>query len=41
MFNFGFYKVLDCEGINKVVIVVGDCYVVEEMWKLGYNFGGE
>ncbi len=41
MSNLGFHKALDAQGINKVVTAVGDRYVVEEMRKNGYNFGGE
>lgn len=41
MSNLGFHKALDVQGINKVVTAVGDRYVVEEMRKNGYNFGGE
>ena len=41
MSNLGFHKALDAQGINKVVTAVGDCYVVEEMRKNGYNLGGE
>lgn len=41
MSNVGFHKALDAQGINKVVTAVGDRYVVEEMRKNGYNFGGE
>lgn len=41
MSNLGFHKALDREDIHKVVTAVGDRYVVEEMRKSGYNFGGE
>lgn len=41
MFNLGMYKVLESYGMKSVKIKVGDCYVVEEMLKNGYNFGGE
>ncbi|MGT2771430.1 phosphoglucosamine mutase [Streptococcus marimammalium] len=41
MSNLGFHKALEREDIHKVVTAVGDRYVVEEMRKSGYNFGGE
>jgi phosphoglucosamine mutase len=41
MSNLGFHKAVEAEGINGVVTAVGDRYVVEEMRKSGYNFGGE
>lgn len=41
MSNLGFHKALDSQGINKAVTAVGDRYVVEEMRRSGYNFGGE
>ncbi|MFC4651951.1 phosphoglucosamine mutase [Lactococcus nasutitermitis] len=41
MSNLGFHLGLEAEGINSVVTAVGDRYVVEEMKKNNYNFGGE
>ncbi|GFH42896.1 phosphoglucosamine mutase [Lactococcus hodotermopsidis] len=41
MSNLGFHKALEKAGINSVITAVGDRYVVEEMKKSGYNFGGE
>lgn len=41
MSNLGFHKALESVGINSVITAVGDRYVVEEMKKNGYNFGGE
>lgn len=41
MSNLGFYKSLEKEGIQSVQTQVGDRFVVEEMRKNGYNFGGE
>ncbi|MDR1521974.1 MAG: phosphoglucosamine mutase [Streptococcaceae bacterium] len=41
MSNLGFHKAVESEGINGVITAVGDRYVVEEMRKSGYNFGGE
>lgn len=41
MSNLGFHKALEAAGINSVITAVGDRYVVEEMKKSGYNFGGE
>ena len=36
-----FIKALEAHGIDSVPTAVGDRYVVEEMKKNGYNFGGE
>ena len=41
MSNLGFHKALEEAGMQDVVTQVGDRYVVEEMRKNGYNFGGE
>lgn len=41
MSNLGFHLGLEAEGLNSVVTAVGDRYVVEEMKKNHYNFGGE
>jgi len=41
MSNLGFHKAVEAAGLNDVVTKVGDRYVVEEMRKHGYNFGGE
>ncbi len=41
MSNLGFHKALEAAGINSVITAVGDRYVVEEMKKDDYNFGGE
>ncbi|WEV61085.1 phosphoglucosamine mutase [Streptococcaceae bacterium ESL0729] len=41
MSNLGFHKALENKGITSVITSVGDRYVVEEMKKNGYNFGGE
>lgn len=41
MSNLGFHKAVEAAGLNDVVTKVGDRYVVEEMRKNGYNFGGE
>lgn len=41
MSNLGFYKALEAEGIHSVQTKVGDRFVVEEMRKNSYNFGGE
>lgn len=41
MSNLGFYKALEEQGIKSIPTKVGDRYVVEEMRKNGYNFGGE
>lgn len=41
MSNLGFYKALTDHGLTSVKTAVGDKYVVEEMLKGGYNFGGE
>lgn len=41
MSNLGFHKALEAAEINSVITAVGDRYVVEEMKKHGYNFGGE
>ncbi len=41
MSNLGFYKAIEKEGIKAVTTKVGDRYVVEEMRKHDYNFGGE
>lgn len=39
--NLGFHKMAKKHGINVVCTPVGDRYVLEEMLKCGYNFGGE
>ncbi|MEY8514926.1 phosphoglucosamine mutase [Lactococcus taiwanensis] len=41
MSNLGFHLALEEAGINSVITAVGDRYVVEEMKKNNYNFGGE
>ncbi|MBD5855074.1 phosphoglucosamine mutase [Lactococcus lactis] len=41
MSNLGFHLALEEAGINSVLTAVGDRYVVEEMKKNNYNFGGE
>lgn len=41
MSNIGFYKAIEEVGMKSVKTGVGDRYVVEEMRKNGYNFGGE
>jgi phosphoglucosamine mutase len=41
MSNLGFHKALDSVNIASVITAVGDRYVVEEMKKNNYNFGGE
>lgn len=41
MSNLGFYKALEKAGLTVVTTQVGDRYVVEEMRKEDYNFGGE
>lgn len=41
MSNMGFYKALGENSIDSVQTAVGDRYVVEEMRKNDYNFGGE
>ncbi len=41
MSNLGFHKAVEAAGLNDVVTKVGDRYVVEEMRKNDYNFGGE
>ncbi|MFV0555775.1 MAG: phosphoglucosamine mutase [Lactovum sp.] len=41
MSNIGFHKALEAENMNAVITAVGDRYVVEEMRKSGYNYGGE
>ncbi|MER2063510.1 MAG: phosphoglucosamine mutase [Alkalibacterium sp.] len=41
MSNIGFYKALEEQGLDSVKTKVGDRFVVEEMVKNGYNFGGE
>ncbi len=41
MSNLGFHLGVEAEGLNSVVTAVGDRYVVEEMKKNHYNFGGE
>lgn len=41
MSNLGFYKALEEYGMLSVQTDVGDKYVVEEMQKGTYNFGGE
>ncbi|GAB2025474.1 phosphoglucosamine mutase [Lactovum odontotermitis] len=41
MSNLGFHKGLDALGLKSVITAVGDRYVVEEMRKSGYNYGGE
>ncbi|MDR2977251.1 MAG: phosphoglucosamine mutase [Streptococcaceae bacterium] len=41
MSNLGFHNGISDLGLKSVVTAVGDRYVVEEMKKSGYNFGGE
>jgi len=41
MSNMGLEKALETKGIEVVRTQVGDRYVVEEMRRQGYNFGGE
>lgn len=41
MSNLGFHKAVEAIGLKDVITQVGDRYVVEEMRKNGYNFGGE
>jgi phosphoglucosamine mutase len=41
MSNIGFHKALEDHGMKSIITAVGDRYVVEEMRKSGYNFGGE
>ena len=41
MSNLGFHKAVEDIGLKDVVTQVGDRYVVEEMRKNDYNFGGE
>ena len=41
MSNLGFHKAVEEIGLKDVVTQVGDRYVVEEMRKYDYNFGGE
>lgn len=41
MSNLGFHKAVEGIGLKDVITQVGDRYVVEEMRKNGYNFGGE
>jgi phosphoglucosamine mutase len=41
MSNLGLERALDARGGSLVRTAVGDRYVVEEMRKHGYNFGGE
>jgi len=41
MSNLGFYKALEEYGMTSIKTDVGDRYVVEEMRKGDFNFGGE
>lgn len=41
MSNLGFHKAVEEIGLQDVITQVGDRYVVEEMRKNDYNFGGE
>lgn len=41
MSNLGFHKAVEEIGLKDVVTQVGDRYVLEEMRKNDYNFGGE
>jgi len=41
MSNLGFYKAVEACGMKSVATKVGDRYVLEEMRKEGYTFGGE
>ena len=40
MSNLGFHKAVEAIGLKDVITQVGDRYVVEEMRKNDYNFGG-
>ena len=41
MSNLGFYNAVEANGLQSVQTKVGDRYVLEEMLKNEYNFGGE
>lgn len=41
MSNLGFHKAVEEAGMRDIETAVGDRYVVEEMRKSNYNFGGE
>ena len=41
MSNLGFYNAIEANGLHSVQTKVGDRYVLEEMLKNDYNFGGE
>ena len=41
MSNLGFYNAIEANGLQSVQTKVGDRYVLEEMLKNDYNFGGE
>ena len=41
MSNLGFYNAIKEQGLKSIPTKVGDRYVLEEMLKNGYNFGGE
>jgi phosphoglucosamine mutase len=41
MSNLGFMRAMSDSGITVVSTAVGDRYVLEEMHRSGYNFGGE
>lgn len=41
MSNLGFYHAIEENGLHSVQTKVGDRYVLEEMLKNDYNFGGE
>ena len=41
MSNLGFYNAVEANGLRSVQTKVGDRYVLEEMLKNDYNFGGE
>jgi phosphoglucosamine mutase len=41
MSNLGFYKSVEAANLKSVATKVGDRYVLEEMLKHGYTFGGE
>lgn len=41
MSNLGFHKAVEAAGMTALQTAVGDRYVVEEMRKNHYNFGGE
>jgi phosphoglucosamine mutase len=41
MANLGFFKGVERAGLKAVKTAVGDRYVMEEMRRGGYNFGGE